>query len=141
MRWISLALSGLLFVLAAAASARHAPCVLRTSPAQGAEGVACTGLEVRFTFSHEMDTATLNRGTAGPGYFDSELRFIRDPFLETAYRYEAETRTLIVSVPPLLPRQKVVFRLTDKVRSADGRPLTGEGEVRYELLFVTGERE
>lgn len=141
MRRPYIALFALLFALASGALARGIPQVARTEPSNGAVGVARKGLEVRIWFSHDMDPATMNRETVQPGYTDPGLRFVRDPFLGTGYRYEKESRILVVSLPPLLPEKEVSLLLTDGVRTVDGRPLSGEGPSRYELRFATGGKE
>ncbi len=112
------------------------PRVLRTHPAQGARRVARDSAIV-LRFSQPMDPATLTRETVVVGYTNPELRFFRDPFLDTGYAYDAAARSLIITPKPLLPGQEVEVRVTDGARSAAGLRLKGSGPVRFRLRFRT----
>jgi len=127
--------------LAAAPSSGRAPRVVSTDPAEGATGVSPKGTVVRLVFNLPMDGATLSRDTVQPGYANTEIRFFRDPFLETRYAYDEESRTLSVALPGLLPEQEVTLAVTDGARDREGRPLAGEGHLRFRLSFTTGKKD
>lgn len=128
----------LLFVcLTVTPSTGRAPRIASTDPAEGAVGVPPKGLVVRLVFNVPMDPATLSRETVQPGYTDPELRFFRDPFRDTAYAYDEESRTLSVSFPGLLPEKEVSLAVTQGARDREGRALAGEGPVRFRLRFTT----
>jgi len=128
----------LLACLAVAPSAGRAPRIVSTKPAASERGVPPKGLVVRIVFNVPMDPETLSRNTVQPGYANTELRFFRDPFLETGYAYDEASRTLAISLPGLLPEQEIVLTVTDGVRDRQGRPLSGDGPVRFRLRFTTG---
>lgn len=130
--------AALLFAcLAAAPSSGRTPRVVSTDPAEGAVGVPRKGLVVRLVFNLPMDPATLFRNTVQPGYADPELRFFRDPFRDTAYAYDEASRTLSVSLPGLLSERQITLLVTEGARDREGRPLAGEGPVRFRLRFTT----
>lgn len=131
----------LLACLAVAPSSGRSPRIASTDPGNGATGVSPKHLVVRLVFNVPMDPTTLSRETVQPGYTDPELRFFRDPFLDTGYGYDEESRTLSVSFKSLLPEKEISLTVTEGARDREGRPLAGEGAVRFTLRFTTGKRD
>ena len=117
-------------------AARGAPRVLKTAPEDGATGVD-PAAAITVVFSEAMDTKTLNREGVEIAYADKNLRFFRDPFLETAYNYDAATRTLTIKPRPLLPGKQVLVLVTSKAKTLSGASLLGTGEIRFKLSFWT----
>ena len=119
-------------------AARGAPRVVKSSPEDGATGVD-PAAAITVVFSEPMDPKTLNRESVEIAYADKNLRFFRDPFLDTAYTYDANTRTLTIKPRPLLSGKQILVLVTSKAKTLSGASLLGNGEIRYRLSFWTKE--
>jgi ABC-type transport system substrate-binding protein len=119
-------------------AARGAPRVLKTAPEDGATGVD-PAAAITVVFSEPMDPKTLDREGVEIAYADKNLRFFRDPFLDTAYTYDAGTRTLTIKPRSLLPGKQILVLVTSKAKTLSGAPLLGPGEIRFKFSFWTKE--
>ncbi len=112
--------------------------VVKSSPEEGATGVD-PAAPVVIVFSEAMDPKTLNRESVEMAYADKNLRFFRDPFLNTSYTYDEKSNSLTVKPPSLLPGKQISVLINSKARSLSGAPLSGTEEVRFKLSFWTKE--
>ncbi len=117
-------------------AARGAPRVLKTTPEDGATGVD-PAAAITVVFSEPMDPKSLDREGVEITYADKNLRFFRDPFLDTSYTYDAETLTLTIKPRSLLPGKQVLVLVTSKAKSLSGASLSGTEEPRFKLSFWT----
>lgn len=119
------------------------PNVVQVEPKNNAKDVALNSA-IKIKFNKEMDEKTLNSRSVNIFYSDDNLKFYVNPFLGSRFDYDNENKTLtIIPKDGLLPNQKVEIKLSDEVKSKDGKELTrlwsgtGSNDIKYVFKFQT----
>lgn len=111
--------------------------VSKTSPANGATDVPLDA-EIKIEFSQDMDPATLNAKGVVVSYENEDLVVFLNPFLNSEYRYDENSKTLTITPSQsFVKNQRVQVVLTDSVKGADGRQLPYGSENPKERLIYS----
>ena len=117
------------------------PRVATVEPKDGAENIDLNS-EIKIKFNKEISADTLNNRTVVVDYTNSDLGFNVNPFLGSEYKYENKTLTIKLN-KEFLPNQIVEVKLTNEIKSKEGRELTHSGKggesdnIRYVFKFKT----
>lgn len=119
------------------------PKVIQTEPRNNAKNVALNSV-IKIKFNKEMDEKTLNSRSINISYINDNLKFYVNPFLGSRFDYDQQNKTLTITPKDgFLPNQKVEVKLSDEVKSKNGKKLasswqsTGSKEIKYVFSFQT----
>jgi len=119
------------------------PQIVKTEPEPKATEIA-QDAKIKIKFNKDIDQKTLNNRSISISYLNADLKFFINPFLGSHFDYDKETKTLIITPPnKFLPNQQIEVRLSNLIKSVDGKELARSGqktdseETRYVLRFKT----
>jgi len=119
------------------------PKVIQVEPKNNAKEVPLDSV-IKIKFNKEMDEKTLNSRSVNISYVNDELKFYVNPFLGSRFDYDQQSKTLTITPKDgLLPNQKVEVRLSNEVKSKDGKELvrswqgTKLKDIKYVFRFQT----
>lgn len=122
------------------------PKVVSVEPKNKAKDVALDA-KIKIKFNQDMDETSLNNKTVIIDYFNDDLDFYINPFLDSEFSYNSGEKTLtIMSKDGFLPNQEVEVKLSSEIKNKKGRELSHfsnkeEGDkIRYVFKFkIKGE--
>lgn len=125
--------------------ASGSPEVSSVSPQDGAKNVALNE-KIKIVFNQEMDPSTLNAKGVTIAYADKSLVVYINPFLNSQYDYDANSKTLTITPSQkFVPDQEIKITLTDAVKSKNNKSLptggSATGKDRYIFSFTTTKAE